>query len=329
MKEDNFVESEFISIERTEDPHTVRLQFKLLGTSKNTFVYRVNSFKYWEKLTVKPSFVEYRGPEYLIHNEESNCIKGIEKPSQLVIDDTCNMANYTDPRLQLWKTIWESWDIERFNETCQEKRTLYYNYIYCFPYNITFSEGTFRMPPNVFRLDTNVPYEISGLPPYQPKIREINIIHDHDLQAIDSIHIGHFPMGSDVIDQTKWFEKMKDLHFMNNELVKNERSSIIIRYYSFAWWIIIMIIISVSILFLGLVHRMLNQGRSNIRSADCQDTTVRFKRNFESPNKLNQEINSREKSRIEVGRDESITINLNKTLPIKLSSSNYDKRDSL
>ena len=146
----------FESIERVQDNRTkvpiFLLKFNVNNIEPNSFIYRVQSFRYWDHLTETPVLMEYKGYNWLMHNESSNCLLAIEEPSEVFLQVGCIEANHTDPRLQLWDQIAETQDIYKYNHTCQVRKLASYNYIYCFPFNITTVMGTFRNPPHVFRL---------------------------------------------------------------------------------------------------------------------------------------------------------------------------------
>lgn len=344
LKDNTYVETEFISIESDHNQaNTIRMKFRVLETSKDTSIYRVNPFTYWENLTALPTLMEYKGSEYLIHNEENNCIKAIDKPSRLVVDEQCTTSNHTDPKVQIWKPIIQTRNLDRFDETCQVKKTMNHNYIYCFPYNITLSAGTFRMPPNVFRLQVTEPFEIAGLPKYIPKIREFNVAPEHDLSVIDSIHVGQFPLGSDVIDQSKWFDRIQELLALNEQYSFKEQSSVVVTKYGTVWWLVIIAVI-ILIKITIILSIMLNRHRiESMRQPQHFEMMRGIRHEFnskqassnETSQRINQEIQSKEKSRIEVGRDESITINLNRTVPcnppeyLKSHTAEYSKDRSL
>lgn len=318
LRESNIAVTEFTSVDMI-GTNLLKIAFKVMETSNDTFVYRVNAFNYWENLSDLPTLMEYKGPEYLIFNTSNNCMQSIEKPGQLIIEDQCLQDNYVDPKLQKWKPIIQTRNIDMFNETCQEKRTLLYNYIYCFPYQIHLKEGIFRMPPNTFRLPTSIEYEIPGKPKYMPRRYVFNI--STDLPAIDSIHTGHFPMGSEVIDQTKWFEKLQDLHKLNEKLYHNEERSVMITKYGAAWWIIILTIIIWAKFTIVLIVFYYNL-KTNTKKPQRH---VTFRDAMKIPSIA--EMQKTDKSRVEVGRDESITINLNQTLPASVRT--FTRENSL
>jgi len=152
--------------------------------------------------------MEYRGHKYLIYNRTSNCLKAIDEPSQIAIIEVCNIANFTDPRLQVWEALTTTRDVFSHPNTCQVKRTLLY--IYCFPFNITLESGTVRAPPYPFRMSICKAFEIPIME-YRPVIRKLNLTGPNELPAVDSINIGHFSIASEAINQAAWFDKIQSL----------------------------------------------------------------------------------------------------------------------
>lgn len=99
LKKGFYAGTEFVAL-RVINKNTFNLEFNLLDTSTDTFIFKVNPFKYWENLTDTPVFMEYRGSQYLIYNQTNDCMKAIDEPASTVVDEKCSKANYTDPKLK-------------------------------------------------------------------------------------------------------------------------------------------------------------------------------------------------------------------------------------
>lgn len=327
LKDRKIAATEFVSME-VFGHDMIRLVFKVMETSNDSFIYKVNPFVYWENLTDTPTLMEYRGSDYLIFNQTSNCMKAIDKPSQKVVDETCLTTDYIDPKLQIWKPITRTREIENMlNETCNIKKTLEYNYIYCFPYEIKIEGESYRMPPNAFRLSSSIGFEIPGKLNFTPKKSFLNITKQSELPVIDMVHVGHFPNDSEVINTNQWFAKIQNLHKLNDKLHEEEEKSIMITKYSITWWISLLTVIAwiKLTLFLGFVNYRngtILMNNSSVRYSATQS----YQTNQQASQQVNQEISLREKPRLEVGRDESITINLNQTLPL---AKNFSREGSL
>lgn len=319
-------DTKFQSIDRIS-PDIIRFRFAVREKSRNTFVYKVNPFIYWDNLTGLPSLMEYQGEKFLMFNESNNCLKALEEPSQRAILEDCKEANYTDPRLQIWRSLVKTSDLYAYNNTCQAKRTMDFHYIYCFPFNITLKTGPQKAPPYVFRLPINEPFKIMNRI-YTPIKRKINITSRIDLPAIDSIHLGHFPMGSEMGDQSKWFDELQRLRKLNEEIEIEKERSVFIAKGGATWWIIIVLFIILTCLSSGLILYNLYMSDINMRHQErIRADLTELKSNYGeikpdcvkcilSQSSSTNHQKDKEKSRIEVGRDESITINLNRPLPV-------------
>lgn len=112
---------------------TILMKFIVRERSKDTFVYKVSAFNYWDNLTQTPNLIEYRGYKYLVYNQTNNRIKAIDEPATPAILENCLTPNMTDPRLQDWQVLISTNDIYAYKHICQIKRTLDFNYVYCFP----------------------------------------------------------------------------------------------------------------------------------------------------------------------------------------------------
>lgn len=322
-------DTKFESIFRAAD-NVLRLRFIVRNRSKDTFVYKVSSFKYWDNLTGVPSLMEYRGYNYLIYNETANCLRAIEEPEQNAVLEMCDEANYTDPRLNMWEKLVETRDVYRFNHTCQVKRTFEYNYIYCFPFNITTRMGTFRNPPHVYRLPLSEAFELP-ITKYVPVIRKLNITGPYEFPAVDSIHMGHFPMDSEAIDEVKWFDKMQSLMALNEKLVDERDRSISIEKHGGTFWFLIvltvLLVLTTACLIMFNIH--LSQESTHHHRRMASDI-IELKSNYnevirldcptcdkKSAPKVKEIVDKTEKPQISVGNDSSVTIHVNRPLPAR------------
>ena len=325
LREVENADTKFESIQRL-NKNQLRLKFILRKRSMDTFVYKVSAFRYWDNLTETPSLMEYRGYNYLIHNETSNCLKAIEEPSQAAILEECTEHNYTDPRLTMWEKLIETRDIYHFNHTCQVKRTLEYNYIYCFPFNITTKMGVFRNPPHVFRLPLREAFELPVMK-YTPVIRKLNISGPFEFPAIDSTHISQFPMGSEAVDESKWFDKMQALMVKNEQLIASKEKSISIEKQGATFWFLIVLIIILVSSTAGLtLYNLKISEKSTQRHAKIACDIMEMKSNYcevirpdcehckSKPNK----VNGHDNPSFNVGNDASVNITvLGRSLPSK------------
>lgn len=318
---DNY-DTRFESITSLPGPANYLFKFTVRKKSKTTFVYKVGAFKFWDNLTEVPTLMEYRGHNYLIHNETNNCLKAIEEPTQRAVLEVCTEQNSTDPRLQVWEKLVQTRDVYSNKHNCQVKRTLLYHYIYCFPFNITLKLGTFRNPPHVYRLPINEAFVLPMMN-YTPVVRRLDINGPFEFPAIDSIHLGHFPMNSDAIDEVKWFDKIQHLLAENQKLTDERDQSISIEKHGTAFWFLIIFIVLLTLATAGLIlynitlnqtttrghHRIVHE-LSELKSNYCEVKTV-----CTGCSPRPKDTTMKEKPKIEVGKDSSITINVNRPLP--------------
>lgn len=310
----------------------MHLKFIIRKRSQDTQVYKVFAFRYWDKLTDIPTLMEYRGYNTLIYNETANCLKAIEDPTQSSFtDDVCIERNYSDPRLSIWEKLVETRDIYKFNTTCQTKKTMDFNYIYCFPFNVTTKMGTFTNPPHVYRLPVMEAFELP-ITKYTPVIRKLNISGPFDFPAIDSTHMSQFPMGSEVLNGIKWFDKLQHLMQLNERLVHDKQNSYTIEkqggtFWSFSIFVFVLICITG-----GLITYNIRLSRDSARrhqriASDIMEMKQDYCSVIKAPCSNCQPSaststgaqRSQPKTRVNVGNNhsinESVTVNFGRQLP--------------
>lgn len=324
-------DTQWISVTRLASD-IIRFKFAVRERSREAKIYKVSSFRYWDNLTETPSLMSYEGPEYVMYNETNNCLKAVEDQPNGAILDECLLGNFTDSRVQNWKVLVRTPDIRSYNHTCQVKRTLVAHYIYCFPWQIKLKSGKHRAPPYVFRLPISEPFE-TPVTNYTPKFFKINITNRNEMPAVDSVHMSHFPMGSDAADQISWFERIQQLRKLNEALL-NERDTSV--KHGPVWWFAITLNILLILITTGLVgyNLLINKEatktnvqmmsdlaemRSNYSTVDCnawiQDPSgskhIASQSQKLPVNKKNQGPNT------EAGHNEFIDINLNQPVEQK------------
>lgn len=166
--------------------------------------------------------------------------------------EECTIQDYDDNNLKVWRTLVSTTEISKYNNTCTSKRTVNYNYIYCFPYSIKLRTGTQRMPPTVVRLDITEPFE-TPMQKYVPLHRRINITSQTEYPAIDSIHSEHFPLGSEVVDTTKWFDTIQKLRKLNEGLRVDKEAKVSVYKGGAMWWLLITLFIILTSTLAGLI----------------------------------------------------------------------------
>jgi len=213
-------------------------------------------------------------------------------------------------RLQIWETLVETRDIAKYQNICQVKRTLLYNYVYCFPFNITLPIGTVRAPPYTFRIPTSQAFEVPILK-YTPIIRKLNLTGPHELPAVDSIHTRHFSEDSEAINQAGWFDKIQKLQRKIEGMHTDRIETMSIKKHGFSYYVIIGSLVLLISLCIGLTLHI-----ASIRPALGTGSRVI---DNESPTHTNLvgtlPRESRTNEQIKVGNDVSVVINLNRLSP--------------
>lgn len=199
--------TKLISIQRIND-HTLNFKFLVMIESVDTRVYQVRAFDHWDNLDERPRLLHYTGAKYLIYNETANCIKslGYEAPPAY-ISDQCIELDGEDPELNQWTSTEVTDEIEKFSHRSDVHKTAYFNYIYCFPGNITINGREYRCPMDVFRLKFNLEWK-TAQQRHKPAFIAVNTTLRQE--AFDTVHAGHFPDDSDTVQHLALFERLRE-----------------------------------------------------------------------------------------------------------------------
>lgn len=151
----------------------------------------------------------------------------------------------------------------------------------------------------------------------------MNITSRYDLPVIDSGTIGQFPIGSEARETNKWFEKLQELLKMQEEFDKVEQGSYRVQKQGTGFWLLTVTMLFFIFLSVGLiaynVYLSDKSSKSNRRIArDISDmkTYSEIKYDCQGCSSKSQESSKqidlkKTASKIEVGRNDSVTINLN------------------
>ena len=136
----------FHNLTRLDNVHNMadpiyRLLFTVHERSRDTFVYKVLPFDYWENLTGMPVLMKYTSSDLLIFNQ--TCMKKVKILDNMPLEEDCAESNYVDPQLNSWMPITSSRQIEKLTNTCKYEKAHAFNYIYCFPFDIVTKQGTY------------------------------------------------------------------------------------------------------------------------------------------------------------------------------------------
>ena len=264
-------DTEMISISMLT-PQTIRFKFNVRLLSTDTSIYRVHAFKYWDNLTHTPSLMEYQGTKFVIYNSSANCLKGIEEPTERTIIDECTTPDYKDSSVSIWRTLISTRDIFSQHKTTAFRHTLNWNYIYCFPYNISLKDGIYRCPTTLFRLSSNVGFKTTDRD-YHPVIRKVHIVSNNEKAYIEDVHIGHFNDSSIATTGISMFDRIQELLNQLDDKEQKESRSWSVEKYSGSFWFLIglaSVLTTFSLLFmvsnLLLTHHGANKTKRTIRS---------------------------------------------------------------
>lgn len=77
----------------------------------------------------------YVGKPFVLFDKTHNCRKAVIDSRATLISERCNKADYIDPNLDKWQIIPGKLNVTEVQ--AQVKVTKFYNFIYCYPNNIT------------------------------------------------------------------------------------------------------------------------------------------------------------------------------------------------
>lgn len=263
------IDTEFISATRLTS-QSIQLKFNVRTKSEDSYIYKIHAFRYWENLTETPTLKEYQGERFVVYNATSHCLKGIEEPTQRAVLESCEQKNYIDPSTRLWRQLISTDDISSYKNSTAVKRTLLYNYIYCFPGEITIAEGKHKCPPAVFRVPVNMDWNTSDKS-FVPTIRKLKI-SGRENPFIDDVHLNHFDEESLAANDAGMFEKVQSLRAKLRRLQVQRDTAITIQKSGTSYWSLItlflLLVSACGILAIYSIHltRQAHQNHQNIAS---------------------------------------------------------------
>lgn len=139
---------------------TIFMKISVRNRSPDTHVYEVFTFDYLDDLATEPKLMKYDGPKHLIYNSTSQCVKAIDEPKFLGVQEECTVNGFKDPRLSRWV---KSAVTKDFIPRPSFKRILTHNYIYCYGHNITFNDETHICPTYPFKLPLEIAFKAGDL----------------------------------------------------------------------------------------------------------------------------------------------------------------------
>ena len=214
-------DTQFLSVLRVNN-HTLNLKFTVMENSKDTKVYKVHAFEHWDNLDATPRLMRYTGASYLIYNEDKNCIKALTAVPDEYVSDQCLELDGDDPALNQWEIVKETEDIETYINVSQVKKTILFNYIYCFPGSITIDTRNYKCPMEVFKLKPTHEFQTA-----QQRHRAWSKSHETAYEfATDAVHEGQFRDDSDTIQHLAMFEALRNERRMLRSKLDEEKKTI-------------------------------------------------------------------------------------------------------
>ena len=190
---------------------TILFEFTALQRSEDTHAYQTDAFDYWDNLT-EPTIIKRRheGEQHMIFNHTSNCVRHIPKPKLRAINEECSTTNYDDGHLDDWKIIQTISDFDEIKPSAQVKSTATYNYIYCFPYNITMDNiGTLRCPYKPFKLSQNIGFCTINKH-HRSSMVNMKIFQQYDQYGFEAMHHSHLEQSTDLENDLKLIQTARD-----------------------------------------------------------------------------------------------------------------------
>jgi hypothetical protein len=184
---------------------TIRFTFYVNVHAKDTHVYQVHPFRYWANLTGRPELREYQGSNYVIYNKTRNCIMGIQKPVERTIMERCIKENFVDPKVKVWRTLLSDYNVDGQDVT-NVLKTPFYNFVYCFPSNITLRSQSIYCPTQVMKLAFNEPFTTGS---YSHEYTHRKIFGHMDNKFVDNVHLAHFDDVSVATPEVAMFRRIQ------------------------------------------------------------------------------------------------------------------------
>jgi len=206
------VEDTTMSSVTTNDGRLLRFILRTIKGDAEASIYSTDPFVYWDNLCSRPVLRRYVGSRHLLFNRSANCAKAIAWPETRIFFDTCNDKDFRDPALNQWETLREVQYITEEKSEFQMKTDMRFNYIYCFPGNLSIQKVEIQCPPRVFKLPGSIGFRFGDIV-YEPAVVAKNVTVGNDL--IMQIHLTHL---NESFTETKELEKFRRINMEIQEL---------------------------------------------------------------------------------------------------------------
>lgn len=185
--------------------------------------------------------------EYLVYNKTSNCVKSIELPLyDRLINIFCEEPGADDTFLDNWERVVTTRNIKKYAQELEVFMSRGYDYVYCYPSNITINGRSERCPPSMLKIQSKLPYKTGS------HRSEIYSDRRHGplelIEVEDNIHFGHFDNDTDPNDEMEIIDTMfRQMREIDDNFLVNE---------TWGWTIIILAIVIFTALLTTIIYLM-------------------------------------------------------------------------
>lgn len=158
MTEDTYIDS----VSRSA-PNAIMISTLISAQRAGVHIFEVYAINHYANYTSDPVYVTYRGPTYVIYDANNDCLKGIDKPKEKSIFETCEINGFRDPRIYKWEPIKPNVESITNNSRPIIIKMGRENLIYCLYHQITLHGRNVSCPPRPFRLPRSVAFNLTDI----------------------------------------------------------------------------------------------------------------------------------------------------------------------
>lgn len=237
--------TEFISAHEVDNGRGIHIHFAVIIEYPGAKIYEIDSFDYWDVVKSPPILMKYIGKPYVLFDKSHNCRRAVIDSKAMLISERCSKPDYIDPSLNQWTKSSQQYNTSALEP--QVKVTKFYNYVYCFPENITLHGHSQYCPPSVFKLPVDISFKIGEL-----EVEAVTIVLNitkKDL-VLENFHYNEMDnpsVNERKLIQNQWnlTEQLKNLENLNTQI--NYQNP-----YSFQWyWIVFSLVTYTGICLVG------------------------------------------------------------------------------
>lgn len=152
---------------------TIELFYQLY--SSDTQVYQIVPLAHYVNVTESPTLVRYGGPEWMIYNSTSNCIRAIDDPARSPVFLHCSEPDRTESKLNTWLPVVEGTEEHEKFAAPQRAQSTTESIVSCLFNKIEINGTTYDCPHYPFSLPTSTPFTLPNQGD-EVKAQYINVI---------------------------------------------------------------------------------------------------------------------------------------------------------